>query len=391
MYVPPFIDPVAGLVIPSYADILADLIARYQAVYPQVVYIGTDTAKYQELSIFALKTSDTMQAIQLAYNARSPLTAVGADLDSIVKPIARKPATYSTAPETVTGSPGTTITGGTVTDQQGNVWALPSTVIIPGGGSVTVPITCQTLGAVQAAANTIQTISGGATAGWTGATNPSAATPGLPTETDSQLRARYVLSVALPSNTRLEGTIAGIAATAGVTRYNVHENFTGATDADGTPGHSVSAVVEGGTDAAIAQAIYDNRGIGADTNGTTSVAITDPSSGNITTISFSRPTYVDIWVTMTVHGLTGYTTQVLTDIAAALVLYLNSLQIGETLTYSSLYSVAQSVMPSLLNPQFSVRSLATGTAPTPVGTTDITVAYDEVVRSDLTKISVTAV
>jgi len=84
-YTAPYISPTAGLVIPSYADTLSDLISNYQAIYPQVVYIGTDTAKYQELSIFALKIYDTNLGSQLAYNARSPITAVGADLDSIVK------------------------------------------------------------------------------------------------------------------------------------------------------------------------------------------------------------------------------------------------------------------------------------------------------------------
>jgi hypothetical protein len=83
---------------------------------------------------------------------------------------------------------------------------------------------------------------------------------------------------------------------------------------------------------------------------------------------------------MVLHGLNGYTSAVLTLVQGAIVTYLNSLQIGETVTFSSLYSVAQSVMPSLLNPQFSITSLFTGLAASPSGTTDITLNYYQVAQ-----------
>ena len=413
-YVPCYIDPVAGMVIPSYASILAWRISQYRAIYPSVVYLGTDTAKYQELSIDALAAYDCNLGSQLAYNARSPITAVGADLDSIVKMngLARLSATYSTAPETITGVSGTVITNGLVTDTQGNVWALPYTVTIPTGGSVVVSVTCQTAGAIQAAVGAISSISGGATAGWTGASNPSAALPGTPTEADSQLRARQALSVAAPSMTRLASTIAAIAAVPGVLRYATGtptpggpgssiENPTGATDSPwGNPPHSISMVVEVDSTAGsagllnVATAIYQERGLGVLTNpgssaGSQSVPVTDPFTGTITTMGFQTPTYVPIYATMVIHGLTGYTSAVLAAIQSAIVSYLNSLQIGETVTFSSLYSVAQSVMPSLVNPQFSITSLFTGITSSPSGTANITLDYYQVASGASANILIT--
>ena len=407
-YLAPFIDPNAGLVLPSYASILADLVSGYQAIYPQVVYLGTDTAKYQEISIFALKVYDSNLASQLAYNARSPITAVGADLDSIVKMngIARLQASYSSAPETITGVPGAIITNGLVTDNQGYVWALPISVTIPSGGSVIVSVQCQTSGPIQAAIGSINTISGGSTAGWTGATNPSSALPGLPVETDSQLRGRQAISVASPSLTRLAATLASIAAVPGVTRYATGtptpdsgagssiENPTSAIDYWGNPPHSISMVVEGGTNLEVATAIFQKRGIGVYTNpsstaGSTSVPVTDPNNGTITTIGFQRPTYVPIYATMVIHGLTGYTSAVIALIQTAIANYLNNLQIGETVTYSSFYSIAQSVMPSLNTPQFSITSLYTGLASSPSGTTDITLDYYQVAQGTPANIVVT--
>jgi len=398
-YVAPYIDPTAGLVLPSYQSIIDDLISGYKAIYPQVVYLGTDTAKYQEISIFALKVYDCNLATQLAYNARSPQTAVGADLDSIVKMngIARLLASYSTAPETISGVAGTAINNGIITDKQGYSWALPTVVTIPSSGSVTVGITCQTAGAIQAQAGSITTISGGATAGWTGATNPSAAVAGSPVETDSQLRARQALSVASPSLTRLASTIAAIAAIPGVTRYATGikapdsspgssiENPTGGIDYWGNPAHSISMVVEGGTDLDVATAIYQKRGLGPYTNpdstsGSTRIPVTDTNTGTVTTIGFQRPTYVPIYVTMFIHGLNGYTSATLVSIRDAIVTYLNSLQIGEEVTYSAFYAVASSVMPNLLNPQFSISSLHTGLTPSPSGTTDISLSYYQVAQ-----------
>ena len=160
-------------------------------------------------------------------------------------------------------------------------------------------------------------------------TNAAPAIPGQPVESDSLLRARQSLSVALPSMTMLAGTIAAIAATPGVTRYNILENPTGSTDSYGNPPHSITCVVENGSNAAIAQAIYNNHGIGCYTNGTTAQTVTDSYTGQTYTVNFSRPTYVPVYVSLSVHALAGYTTATTTAIQTAITNYLNSLQIGQ--------------------------------------------------------------
>jgi hypothetical protein len=150
-------------------------------------------------------------------------------------------------------------------------------------------------------------------------------------------------------------------------------------------------VVEGGLDLNVATAIYQKRGLGVYTNpdstaGSTSVPVTDANTGTVTTIGFQRPTYVPIYATMVVHGLAGYTTATLTAIQAAIVAYLNGLQIGETVTYSAFYAVASSVMPNILTPQFSITSLFTGITSSPSGTTDITLSYYQVAQGTLANI-----
>lgn len=381
-YVAPSVSA-AGLTIPSYASILADNLQQFLNIYGSNQYVGTDSAIYQFISVISLKQSDTMQAIQLAYNQRSPATAVGSGLDGIVKlnGLARIAYSFSTALETINGAAGTIISNGFVQDTSGNQWALPSLVTIPSSGSTVVTVTCTTPGNIVAESGAISIVAT-PVAGWTSATNASAATPGNPVETDSQLRARQSISVELPSETLLTGTIAAILATVGVSRCSQGistpggpgssiENPTNATDSWGNPAHSITMVVEGGTNLDVATAIYNNRGIGCLTNGyvngsavpeTVQVVVTDPNSGYQMTISFLTPDEVPVFVGVYVEGLTGFTSAVLTLIQTAIVDYLNSLEIGETVTYSSIYGSALSVMPNLSLPQFSIKSLSIGTS-----------------------------
>jgi len=397
-YSPPVISS-SGLTIPSFTDIQNALLDSYSSIYGSTVYLGNDSADYQWISALSLKLSDNCGLCQLAYNARSPLTAVGADLDSIIKinGLARLSSSPSTASLFLTGVSGTVINNAVVSDSNGILWSLPSYVVIGGGGNVTVTATCEQAGSVSALANTIINPVGGFTAGWLSVTNPSPAIVGTPVEADSAVRARQSISVALPSSTRLAGTIAEIKAVPGVTLTNVLENQTSATDSYGNQGHSMTAVVYGGTDLAVATAIFNNRGIGCNTQGATVptmtiVPVTDPNSGNITNIGFVRPIFVPIYVSLSVHGLnSGFTSATQSSIIAAIVSYLNGLQIGEEVTQSALYGAALDVMPNLSQPLFSIRALTLGTSASPTGTTDITLLFYQVSQGTTGNVVLTVV
>lgn len=182
--------------------------------------------------------------------------------------------------------------------------------------------------------------------------------------------------MALPSTTPIAATVAVVLAVSGVTRVapgyptpggpgTSIENPTGATDSPwGNPAHSITMVVEGGLPLAVATAIYNKKTIGCFTNGTTSVVVTDPVTGYETTISYYQPSYVQPYIGMYVHGLSGFTSATLTAIQTALVNYLSSLAIGEGITYSALYGAALAVTPNLSQPEFSIKSVTLGTTAT---------------------------
>jgi len=365
-----------GLIVNSYASILADNLQAFLNIYGANQYVAPDSAIYQILSILSLKQADQNAALQLDYNQSSPQTAVGAGLDRVVKMngLARLAFTYSTCPVVCTGTPGLIISNGFVQDQVGNLWALPASVTLT-GGSVTVTATCTTPGNITAEPGTIN-IKASPVSGWASVNNVAAATPGDPVEADSALRARQAISVALPALTPIAATVAAVLATLGVTRTapgyptpggpgSSIENPTGAVDSPwGNPAHSITMVVEGGTDAAVALSIYLKKTIGCFTNGTTSSLVTDPNTGYQETISFYRPTYVQPFVGMYLYGLSGFTSATVLAVQAAIVAYLNSLAIGEEVVHSSLYGAALSVMPNPSQPEFSIKAVTLGTAAT---------------------------
>lgn len=216
--------------------------------------------------------------------------------------------------------------------------SLPETVSIGVDGTVLVTVTCANSGAVAALAGTITTINT-PTRGWTSVTNPSAAIIGTPAETDAKLRIRQSQSVAQPSITPFEGVDGAIANVDGVTRHKLYENDTGVTDSNGLPPHSISAIVDGGDVTEIAQTMRGNKGLGVSTFGMTSITVPD-TYGNPDVINFSRSSNVPIFVAITIKVFTGYTSQIGNQIKQAIADYINTLDIGDSMLLSRIYSPA---------------------------------------------------
>jgi len=378
-YFAPYIDE-TGFHMPTYQDIRDELVNQAKQIFGQDIYLGNDSQDYQMIAVFANMIYDAFLTCQAAYNSRGPSTAVGTGLDVIVgiNGIKRNKQTASIANVILTGTPGTVITKGVVSDTEGRKWNLLSPVTIGSSGSVTTIATCQIPGPIYAAPNTIVNIDT-PTLGWTSVTNPDPATPGSDTESDAKLRTRQATSTANPSRTVLEGIKGGIAAVSGVTRYEVYENDTEQQNAMGHPPHSITAVVEGGADQDIAKSIFDRKTPGCYTNGTTEVQVTN-QYGETSTIRFYRPTYVDIDVVVTVKRLSGYTDQITSNIKDYIAEYINSLFIGSALAISSLWGAALQANQVPTNPYFSITGLTAAKSGDTQGTADIALAFNEAAR-----------
>jgi uncharacterized phage protein gp47/JayE len=370
---------IAGLTIPTYQDILDYLIAQKKIIYGDDIYLGIDSTDYQELSVIALMYYDNLCAIQLAYNNRSPVTAIGSGLDAVVKinAISRRAATYSTVDVIISGTPGTVITNGQVEDINGEKWNLPTTVTIPVGGYITATATADSAGAIQAAAgevNKIVTLQ----SGWASVTNESSASAGTATETDSELRTRQTSSTALSSTTPIDAVMGNVLNVSGVTRAKGYENDTGITDPEtGVPANSICVVVEGGDSTEIAAAIWDKKTLGTRTYGDTSVEVSD-YGGNANTINFERVSQVSISVKITILAMDGYLDTTGDLIEEAVVDYINAIEIGGDVYRTKIIAVASLLDDESTN-TFRVVSIELGRPgdSPPTAEADVTIDFNE--------------
>lgn len=331
----------AGISGPDYADIFRELQNGYWSIYGTDADLDPDSQDGQQLAIFAQAIYDLGQIAIADYNSRSPASAQGAGLSSLVKinGLERDSPSNSEAVVTVVGPTGTVINGGLVGDNVGlkTQWALPPTVTIPDAGQIDVTATSTSEGAITAAPGTLTVILT-PTLGWQSVTNAASAAPGQPVESDPALRARQVNSTALAAQTILEAIFAAVDAVPGVLRLKLYENDTDATDDNGLPPHFISVVALGGDAQTIAATIARQKA-GTGTFGTISELVID-QNGVPTTINFNELIQVPMAVTVTVKPLTGYSTAIGASIQAGVAAFLNGLDIGEESYLARLYSPA---------------------------------------------------
>lgn len=388
--VAPTIDD-SGITAPVYADVLAFVQGQYATIFGSDTYIAPDSQDGQFIALMALAFTDCNAAAVAIYNSFSPSTASGRALQSNVKinGITVNQATNSTVDVDIGGTVGTTITNGQVRDSNQNLWNLPASVTIPSAGTITVTATAVNVGAIRADPATVTQIAT-PTRGWQTVNNAAAAVPGDAIETDAELRARQILSVALPSQTVLDGMIGAVSNVPGVTRVVGLENDTNITDANGIPAYNTAFVVEGGDVNAIAPAIALKKTLGSPTFGSTSVTITNVY-GQPQVIKFSRPVGVPITVAITVKALAGYSASVGTAAVNAVIAYINALPVGggvaKAVEWGDLIEAVKAVP---LASTFSLTSLTLKRGAGTAAQADVALAFNEAASADATTVTLTA-
>ena len=349
-YFAPYIDT-AGLIMPSYQDIEDYLVEQARTIYGADIYLENDSQDFQLIAGVAQVIYDTLLSARLAYNNRSPVTAIGAALDTIVElnGIKRKGASQSVVTVTLTGTAYTNVLNGVVADVNGNLWNLPASVTLDAGGSASVTAEAQEVGPITALPGQVSIIIT-PTLGWTAVTNPLAASPGQSVETDPALRARQAVSVANPSQALTEGILGGVLSVDNVVSAQLYENDTGSIvytingvqNPDGYPAHSVTLVIDGGANEEIASQIAYRKTPGCYLDGDVIVTVLD-QYGVPLTVRFYRPVEVGIEVNITIKALAGYTASIGAAAKQAIVDYLNSLTAGQSVIVSELWQAALSV------------------------------------------------
>lgn len=384
-YFKPYVDG-TGLHLPLYQDVLDQLNDSCRRIFGSDIYLEADSQDYQVNAEVADLWSDVAALAQLVYNNRSIQFAKGISVDGLLKinGLKRLKASKSIVILTCSGVPGTAIKNGLVTDALGDIiWELENTVI-PESGSVEVIATCRTPGQIYADTGTLVQIVT-QTRGWERVTNKANAIPGKDIETDAAAKARQAVSTARPSKTVLQGLVGGIAEIPGVLRYRVYENDTGETDEHGIPEHTVCCVVEGGEAEEIGNEIYLRKTPGCGTFGDVEIRVIPPNPelDNPPPIQFYRPSYIEIYVKVNIRQRTGFVDALAEQIKEEVSAFINSLDIGESVSVSLLETVAQSVVPNLRAPVFTLSPsvpVIIGTEKDDLEEEDIEIAFNQAAR-----------
>lgn len=237
------------------------------------------------------------------------------------------------------------------------------------------------VGVVHAPANSL-TIIKTPILGWDTVTNVLAATEGRLVESDVELRLRFENTKFDKSTNILDALYSALDNIEGVENVAVYDNDSNVTDGNGLPPHSVSAIVLGGDENVIAETIWQNKPYGIPTYGNTSVNIVD-SQGFTRAINFKRPTPIYIYVKVDITTAPDFPADGVDQIKGDIIQYAkDNFTVGEDVVYSRLYTPINQVKGHQIN------SLKIGLSPSPTGTSNIAIAFDEISQFTSANISI---
>lgn len=390
----------AGLVVPSESDIRAGLWADFQAAFGGNLNQSDATPQGQLVASLAATIGASNDLLLQLVNQIDPAFTSGRMQDAIgrIYYLNRIAATSTLVHATCTGAAETVIPAGSLAlASDGTIYQSLGTATIAPGGSVSVPFAALKTGPIACPPGALATIYR-VVPGWDSITNPSAGIEGRNEETASEFEKRRAASVAGNATGILPAIRAAVLAVDGVIDAFVTENTTASAVTIGgvsVAAHSVYVAAAGGSDEAVARAIWSKKAPGCAYTGSTTVAVTDsigytppyPSYD----VKFTRPAALPIYfaVELVDNGTVpaDAETQIRTAIAAAF----DGDDGGQRARIgTTLYALRYASAVTNLGSWAQLVSLTIGTTSTPTAS-EVTVNIDKLPTVTPADISVTLV
>lgn len=292
-----------GFIAPSEAAILAGEQADLQAAFGGDLNPALATPQGQLATSLTASIGNANDTFLFQSTQTDPAFAIGRWLDALARIYftERNSSQPTTLQITCIGLTGVQILAGSlIVDQADNQYACISGGTIPSSGTINLAFACTTPGPVPVP-TTVSIFQ--ALSGWDTVTVISGVL-GVNTETNSALRTRRAQSVAGNSVGMLGSVLGAVFAVSGVTdAYAIQNDTTGPQVITGvTLGPtSIYVAAAGGTDLAVATAIWSKKMPGCAYNGNTTIVVQDTNplysipfpSYNVT---FERPVGVQVLV-----------------------------------------------------------------------------------------------
>ncbi len=324
-----------GLIVPDTSTLLLTVEDEFRAALGADLIVDPSTPQGALIAAEVLARTAVVGNNAAVANQINPNLAGGVFLDAIWKLTGgeRIAATRSVIPGVVLGGlPGTVVPAGSQASlADGTLFQSVSGVILDGLGAGSVDFQALDVGPIAASPGALTQIVTGVL-GWDAVSNPTAATVGRDQESDLASRERRRNTLSLQNVALPEAITSALYDTPNVRSLTFRENVDGITlviDGVSMVGHSIFVCVDGGTDLDVATTLLANKSLGAAWNGTTTVNVTDPVSGQVYPVSFQRPDVVDVQTRVTVRN-TGAVADIPAAVRAAVLQYTAGLIDGES-------------------------------------------------------------
>lgn len=381
-----------GLIVPDTSDLLTQSQDEYKSAFNDSSLVVTaDTPQGVLITAETLSRAAVVNNNAAVANQINPNNAGGVFLDAIMAltGMQRTPATQTVVPNvTLTGVASTVIPAGTKAQTAaGDVFQSLSEVTLSSGGTASVDFASVEDGAIPCAASALNTIVTNIL-GWETVTNPTAGTLGATTQSDQAARALRNNTLAFQGVSLPEAITSALYATPGVTSLFFQENTCSNSqtlNCVNMVAHSVYVCVDGGSDTDVGAALLENKSSGAAWNGTTTVNVVEPASGQTYPVKFDRPSEIGILVRVTTsNGNAANIAQAIIDYANGNINGLNGFVVGQDASPFELAGAITSQYPSYYISKVEL-SL---TSPISYSTNSIVIGVNQIAYTQTSYISV---
>lgn len=319
-----------GVILVDTVDIRTGVQNEWLAPFGSDLNLNPQTPQGLQIAIETTARDAVARNNAVLANQINPNEAGGVYIDALwaLTGGARNSPKYTLVPGvTLAGVAGTVIPEGvTMRSTIGDIYASLSTVTLDVDGNNAVDFQAITAGPLVCNVGDLTQIVQGEP-GWETAINSNAGIPGNIPQSDQS--SKFYRKETLGA----QGTALPVAIKSklmfvpGVRSNEFRENETNnpiVIEGVTLVPHSVYLCVNGGSDTAVATALLSCKSPGANWNGSTTVNVTDPTTGQIYPVSFDRPTLVPILCRITISAASTVADPVGSTIAAILA-YVNGL------------------------------------------------------------------
>jgi len=321
-----------GVIIPDTSDLLTDVENEFKAALGEDLVTDPETPEGMMIAAEVLARDAVVRNNAKMANQINPDLAGGVHLDAIwaLTGGQRSGASNSSAICLLSGVAGTVVPITTRFRSESNdLWAVETPVTIASNGQVLANVVAVEPGPISAATGSINQIEVGPL-GLETVSNTSPAVLGQLVQSDQSARRERKNTLALQGVSLPVSVISHVMAVPGVRSMSFRENRSWedmVIDGVTLVRKSIYACVDGGSDIDVATALL-KKSLGCDWNGSVSVSVLDPSSGQSYPVLFDRPELVPVLARVTAR-VTNPLINPQTAIRAAINAYANGEMEGE--------------------------------------------------------------